>query len=146
MKLNKILLLFFITIYGCAKEQEIVNYKALVNDNNVFNIDGNIYSGICNAYSEDGLVLESKYYKKGKIYKVEGFHSPGGEKKFEGYYKNDLPNGKFKQWWVNGNLERKGRINQGFYVGKWKIYNDKGIKLKTIWFNSQGQINREVLN
>jgi antitoxin component YwqK of YwqJK toxin-antitoxin module len=143
-KLNLLILTLFLS--GCSLDKEIVNCKALINENNIFSVNGNIYNGICNAYSEDGLVLESKHYKNGIINKVEGFHYPGGEIKFIGFYKNNLPHGSYKQFWLNGEMERKGRIKQGFYVGKWKLYDKDGKNYKTIWFNDQGQIENEIIN
>ena len=131
---------------SCSTNSEVINCAAIVNNDNVFSINGKVYSGICNAYSADGLVLESKYYKNGIIYKVRGFHYPGGETKFIGFYKNNLPNGKFKQYWLNGSLEREGKIKEGFYYGKWKFYDENGVKQKTVWFNDQGQQEKEIIN
>ncbi len=78
---------------------------------------------------------------EGKLYKIDAdepfsgmvFNTyKGGQREYEGEYKDGIPNGLLVYWYANGNKMREGQLRGGMPVGRWITYLEDGSVKKTI--------------
>lgn len=82
----------------------------------------------------DGKLAEEKMYKDGQLYEPTVEYFPGNKvKKAEGTLKNSKRDGKWTEWWENGNI--KAEYN----------YVDNELEGTVIEYYSNGEINKESI-
>jgi len=80
----------------------------------------------------DTKLFNAEYYGNGQL----KAHLPLDE--------NGRLNGKGEFYFENGCVKSKGIFYHGFYVGEWKIYNDKGLNISIDKYDSNGQLIKTV--
>ena len=75
-------------------------------------------------YDKNGNIINELI--NGKGYMNEYNNNNNNIKIFEGEYINGLPNGKGKEYYVNGNLKFEGEYLNGYKNGKGKLYFESG--------------------
>lgn len=67
------------------------------------------------------------YEKEGDLIKVTHFHDNGTVKE-QGYYKDKLLHGTWKRFDAEGNKTVVAQYRAGKKVGKWLVWNEKGLQ------------------
>jgi antitoxin component YwqK of YwqJK toxin-antitoxin module len=73
-------------------------------------------------YSKDGKLEEVRNYYKGKLNGLVMLYWPNEKKKQEGYFKLDVQDSVYREWFENGNLQLEGTIKKDKKVGVWKSF------------------------
>lgn len=62
------------------------------------------------------------------------------------YYCDELCNGRYTDYYKNGQKRLKGKFKKGFHVGKLYYYNKMGTLIKTERYNRKGELKKTVKN
>lgn len=73
-------------------------------------------------YSKDGKLEEVRNYYKGKLNGLVMLYWPNEKKKQEGYFKLDVQDSVYREWFENGNLQLEGTIKKDKKAGVWKSF------------------------
>lgn len=117
-------LVTYTDLYTIQKKEEDKERKVLKTDRTgvkkKFYETGKLFSR--GEFGMKGFVGEVEYYsKKGKVIKVEK-------------YDDGVLNGKFVEYFVNGDIKVKGGYKKGKKVGKWETFNEAGELVSSIKF------------
>ena len=88
-----------------------------------------------NVHISDTIMFSGKLYKLNENQPFNGIvfnNYEGGQKEYEGLYKNGLPDGKLIYWFKNGVIKREGNLKQGIPSGRWKEYDIEGNLKKQV--------------
>ena len=117
--------------------------------------EDNLVTGGCFAYANgrDGLKIELLSFKKGirdglqKGYYAEyGSNSNVQPLLYEAYVKNGEVHGSYNQYYLNGNIEIQGQLNNGVKNGKWVYYDQDGNINREEIYNKTGEIKDSIIN
>ncbi|HBS88355.1 MAG: hypothetical protein A2W91_17440 [Bacteroidetes bacterium GWF2_38_335] len=81
-------------------------------------------------FSEDGKVVEEKYFQNGDLIAVNGYY-PSGKKRVECGKKSGYRNGIWRLWYENGKIWENGLYVKGFPVGLFSYYDSTGVCLNS---------------
>ena len=117
--------------------------------------------GIFKGYDSKGKLILDRFYKNDKLEGIEKFYSSeenvliiknyklgkknGSKMSYVNgklvevqFYKDDLANGEFREYYDNGKLEKSGTYLNNSLHGKWSFYNPTGKLVEVqIWNNGQ---------
>ena len=100
---NIIFCLFLILFISCSEKPEIHISKTV-------QFEGKIY--LLNSDDPFTGILFNEY--------------SSGQREYEGYYKNGVPNGKLTYYFDYGSKMREGVLKNGSPAGRWIYYNSDG--------------------
>jgi antitoxin component YwqK of YwqJK toxin-antitoxin module len=133
-KINKILLFLPFIIIGCEeKEVSLCNLKT---DNGITYFNNKVYNGTCYLVQGDENVIWKKVsYKRGKLSKEIAYFDNGSIDYIGFRNRNGEIDGNFIKYFINGEIELEGNIDNGYRDGVWKIYNDSGVLIEEVNYN-----------
>jgi len=138
--------MIFLIFEGCNKNEiiQIEKCENLTQEDRVYYYNGSKYNGVCQVFEIDILIQEN-FIKEGKKYKEIGYFFPSGNIQYEGFLKNDSLTGQYRQYHENGEIRLKGKFYKGFPDGRWKTYDNRGLKLSVQIFN-KGELLNTIMN
>ena len=71
------------------------------------------------------LEIENSIHKNNEYSRTTIYNRSGSVREIKNY-KNDKLEGDFQAYWPNGKVHLKGKYVDGFRIGVWRAYNDKG--------------------
>lgn len=136
IKFKKILFFVLITfIYtSCNKTVRIVPCDSLKEKNKLVYFKDSLYTGICEKYYNDTILIVSRSYKEGEKEGEWKEYFNNGTLKYIGFCKNNELNGEYLEYNNEGGLIKKGQLKDGFFDGKWEYFDGKGTKTKTEYY------------
>ena len=132
-KIFSFVLLSFIYL-GCNKTVRIVPCDSLKEKNKLVYLNDSLYTGICEKYYNDTILIASRSYKDGKKEGEWKEYFNNGTLRYVGFCKNNELNGKYLEYNNEGGLIKKGQLKDGFFDGKWEFFDGKGNKTKTEYY------------
>ena len=132
-------LIITITILGCS-EKEILPCNLETINGKTYN-NNKIYSGTCHYYVQNNVLWKTLTYKKGMLSKEIAYYvdGAGGGIEYIGYRDKDGHiDGEFERYYRNGQLEVKGKLVKGYRTGNWEVYNEEGVLVEEVSYDSQG--------
>ena len=130
-------LIIICSLFGCSEgtvNQNCIELEYSF-DIKAMKLNGKPFSGRCMVYLSDGEKYEQKTYKEGLLDGVQyGYWYPSEKIKYKGYIKKGEINGKFVEYFENGNISQKGKMKNGKYDGKWTIYYEDGSKKEEVLY------------
>ena len=137
---------FSLFLVSCSTDVEkiIVECEKLIVEDNTYYFQDKRFTGKCQVFEID-IVLQELFFEKGKKYKEKGYFFPSGNIKYEGYIKNDSLSGKYFQYHDNGQVRLKGKFWKGFPDGRWRTYDNQGLKLSVQIFD-KGKLMNTIIN
>lgn len=85
-------------------------------------------------YDEEGHLLKTEPYSRGKLNGVKKEFFPNGKTAFEGAYINDKPEGDWKTWGPEGQLLQLFNYKDGQPVGTWQYWYSNGKIRRTEYY------------
>lgn len=82
-------------------------------------------------YDREGEIEEERNYYRGLLYGLVVRYFPNGKKQQEGYFKWDVQDSIYSEWYETGELMVKGEYALGKPVGRWEYYYRDG-RLKSV--------------
>ncbi len=104
--------------------------------------NGKILDGKYVTYLKNGQIEQEETYKDGKIISIGKYKDgklselsvlttelySGGQKKGEGYLKNDKKDSLWTEWFETGQIKSEGQYKNGLREGQWTIWYENGKK------------------
>ena len=80
------------------------------------------------VYSDTSVLLRAYFQDKDLTIKDGPFtlYHPGRIKAAEGWYRNNIKQGVWKYWHLNGQLKDSGSFKNNYAIGEWKTWDDSG--------------------
>lgn len=97
------------------------------------------------GYPAEGKIEEGTYKDDRKHGEWKIYFNDGSTVRIEGDFLNGRPNGSYKKYYHNGNLQEKGAFQKRYYVGKWISYWENGNLQKDLFFNEKGKLDGKAL-
>ena len=114
------------------------------NNVNLAYYEGKLFSGVAYSYFENGEKQIKQGYLDGKKEGTWAIWYPGGGMQKEGFIKDGLSHGKYREWYENGNLRYEYEYDQNKKTGVWKGWYDDGTPY-TIRHFTDDQLHGSVL-
>ncbi len=90
------------------------------------------FTGITEVHQQNGVLVESTSYMKGRRHGYNRKWFDNGNISFESYYLNGKQHGKSTSWWKNGHLRSEGSFEYGIANGLQEQWYQSGAKFKEI--------------
>jgi antitoxin component YwqK of YwqJK toxin-antitoxin module len=131
-KIYYVVILFACTINVSCNSRISVDCKELrLNDYNRYTYKYREFSGTCFTYHSNGNICDIISWEKGIEEGLRRELHPNGAVKAEYSVKNGLPEGEYTSFYINENLEYRGKIVAGKKEGEWKLWNNQGELIET---------------
>jgi antitoxin component YwqK of YwqJK toxin-antitoxin module len=130
-KVNLVFLSFFILLFNyCSdieiKESELKSCISLVHSNGQTILNGELFTGSCLVYNNEGEMMSLLSYKNGIPHGIHKGYYPNGDVEYEGYRKKKEIHGDYIKYYPGGGIEMTGQFRRGIYQGKWKYFDIDG--------------------
>jgi len=119
-------------VIGCQKKP--ISKCNLLTENGITYTDGRKYTGTCNIFYEDSILMTTVTYKRGELKKSIGYHLGTEQIEYIGYRKDGQIDGDFISYYENGVTSIEGQLDMGVPFGEWTYYDsDNSINKKVIF-------------
>tara|TARA_B100000767_G_scaffold236987_1_gene230990 strand:- start:793 stop:1290 length:498 start_codon:yes stop_codon:yes gene_type:complete len=125
-----------LTVIGCQKKP--IPKCNLLTENGITYTDGRKYTGTCNIFYSDSILMTTVTYKRGYINKSVGYHLGTQQIEYIGYRKDGMIDGEFISYYENGVTSIEGQLDMGQPYGEWTYYDsDNSVNKKVIYENGK---------
>ena len=125
---------------SCQKGEKTIERCNLVTEKNISKSNGKIFTGSCNIYSNDTILLKTLTYKRGDLRKEVTYYPSTNQIEYIGNRRNGIIQGDFKSFYRNGVMSIEGELDKGRYIGEWNYYDDDGSLNKTLNYDKNGAL------
>ena len=140
--ITKSIILTFLILFmiSCQKGEKTIERCNLVTEKNISKSNGKIFTGSCNIYSNDTILLKTLTYKRGDLRKEVTYYPSTNQIEYIGNRRNGIIQGDFKSFYRNGIMSIEGELDKGRYIGEWNYYDDDGSLNKTLNYDKNGAL------